>query len=115
MVLISLQPFIPTRVLSLIFALVCASSAAALAESTLVPVEQTPYDHQMTRVEPVLTQKARPTKSSVSLTQVNGWIGDLRSIPYGFNQEWKTPQEVETAPVADCKGKAVALYDRMTN
>lgn len=40
-------------------------------------------------------------------------MGDLRAIPYGFSSEWKTPTEVETGPVADCKGKAVALYHKM--
>jgi predicted transglutaminase-like cysteine proteinase len=27
--------------------------------------------------------------------------------------EWKTPQEVQTSEFADCKGKAVALYNTM--
>ena len=27
--------------------------------------------------------------------------------------EWKTPNEIAHAPTADCKGKAVALYQRM--
>ncbi len=27
--------------------------------------------------------------------------------------EWKTPAEVESGAPADCKGKAVALYERM--
>ena len=40
-------------------------------------------------------------------------MGDLRSIPYGFSAEWKTPAEVQSGPVADCKGKAVALYEKM--
>jgi len=38
---------------------------------------------------------------------------ELRLIPYGFSEIWKTPEEVETSPIADCKGKAVALYERM--
>ena len=40
-------------------------------------------------------------------------LQELREIPYGFSPEWKTPEEVQTAPMADCKGKAVALYKRM--
>jgi predicted transglutaminase-like cysteine proteinase len=38
---------------------------------------------------------------------------DLREIPYGFSPEWKTPAEVDVSPVADCKGKAVSLYQKM--
>jgi predicted transglutaminase-like cysteine proteinase len=44
---------------------------------------------------------------------VNHWIGDLRAIPYGFSTEWKTPEEVQAGAFADCKGKAVALYNVM--
>lgn len=44
---------------------------------------------------------------------VNHWIGDLRAIPYSFSPQWKTPTEVESEAAADCKGKAVALYERM--
>ena len=44
---------------------------------------------------------------------VNQWIGDLRSIPYGFTKEWKNPTETQSGSPADCKAKAVALYDRM--
>jgi hypothetical protein len=40
-------------------------------------------------------------------------MGDLRGIPYGFSQEWKTPHEVYFGGAADCKGKAVALYEKM--
>ena len=47
------------------------------------------------------------------MTLVNHWIQNLREIPYGFSPVWKTPDEVESAPVADCKGKAVALYEKM--
>ena len=42
-----------------------------------------------------------------------GRIENLRAIPYGFSMEWKTPAEVQSEPAADCKGKAVALYDLM--
>jgi predicted transglutaminase-like cysteine proteinase len=66
----------------------------------------------MIRIRPVLQTTAR-TQRKISLNVVNHWIGDLRAIPYGFSQEWKTPSEVEMASVADCKGKAVALYERM--
>ncbi len=34
-------------------------------------------------------------------------------MPYGFSMEWKTPAEVQSGAAADCKGKAIALYDLM--
>ena len=40
-------------------------------------------------------------------------MGDLRAIPYGFTKEWKTPAETQSGAPADCKAKAVALYERM--
>ncbi len=49
----------------------------------------------------------------VSLNVVNHWMEDLRDIPYGYQMEWKTPSEVESRQPADCKGKAVTLYQRM--
>jgi predicted transglutaminase-like cysteine proteinase len=68
----------------------------------------------MTRIQPVLFGKsASSSKQDLSLGIVNQWIGDLRGIPYGFSQEWKTPDEVYNGSVADCKGKAVALYEKM--
>src|SRR5437016_13078102 len=67
----------------------------------------------MTRISPVLLTKSDAGNQGVSLALVNHWIEDLRAIPYGFSTEWKTPEEVEFAPEADCKGKAVALYQRM--
>ncbi len=68
----------------------------------------------MTRIQPVLFAKGgHANKQDLSLGLVNEWIGDLREIPYGYSREWKTPGEVYRDPVADCKGKAVALYQKM--
>ena len=67
----------------------------------------------MTRIRPVLFCKSGGGRQNLSLALVNHWIEDIRAIPYGFTPEWKTPAEVESAVVADCKGKAVALYQRM--
>jgi predicted transglutaminase-like cysteine proteinase len=67
----------------------------------------------MTRIQPILVSKTDAAREHLSITVVNQWIQNLRGIPYGFTPEWKTPEEVEKAPVADCKGKAVALYQRM--
>lgn len=113
MVLVSLRPYEPKKIFLLILGLVCFAIFPCLAEPVLLSVPATPYDRQMTRIQPVLTGKSDAAKQDVSLPLVNRWIQGLREIPYGFSPEWKTPEEVETAPVADCKGKAVALYQRM--
>src|SRR4029077_20321586 len=49
----------------------------------------------------------------LSIGLVNNWIGNLRAIPYGFSMEGKTPDEVRLGAYADCKGKAIALYNAM--
>ncbi|PYL07438.1 MAG: hypothetical protein DME34_06820 [Verrucomicrobia bacterium] len=110
MVLISIHPFTARKLWPLILGLVCLFSFACFAESAYLSVNSTPYDRQMTRISPVLLTKSDAGNQGVSLALVNHWIEDLRAIPYGFSTEWKTPEEVEFAPVADCKGKAVALY-----
>jgi hypothetical protein len=113
MILISLQPFNLKRVLPFIVGLICLSSVACFAESNFLTVNSTPYDRQMSRIQPILSTKAKMHTADLSLALINQWMGDLRGIPYGFSSEWKTPAEVETGPVADCKGKAVALYQKM--
>lgn len=113
MILISLRPLDFKKVFALVIALICLSSAACFAQSSFALVNSTPYDHQMTRVRSVFVTRADGATEPVSLALVNRWIGDLRAIPYGFSPQWKTPAEVQAGPVADCKGKAVALYERM--
>jgi hypothetical protein len=115
MVFISLQPFNVRKTFLLVFALLCLSSISVFAESLFIGVDSTPYDRQMTRIRPVLSTKQNARKEDLSLALVNHWIQDLRGIPYGFSPQWKTPSEVQTAPVADCKGKSVALYQRMNS
>jgi hypothetical protein len=112
MVLISLSPFLSKRMLALLFAVLALSALSCLAESTLFSVSRTPYDHQMSRIQPVLTTSAAGQKT-VSINVINRWMNDLREIPYGYSMQWRTPGEVARDPVADCKGKAVALYERM--
>jgi hypothetical protein len=113
MILISLQPFDLKKICALVATIICLSSVSGFAESLFLTVPSTPYDRQMTRIQPVLFSQGSAHNSNLSLAVVNHWIQDLRGIPYGFSQEWKTPSEVETAPAADCKGKAVALYHKM--
>ena len=67
----------------------------------------------MTRIRPILSSAAGHKEQDLSISVVNHWIGNLRAIPYGFSMEWKTPDEVQLGAYADCKGKAVALYNAM--
>lgn len=98
--------------LLLLSAVLGLSLSSAFADALLFAVNSTPYDHQMSRIRPYL---GTPGKAShgVSLNTVNQWMSDLRSIPYGFTYTWKTPEETLSGAPADCKAKAVALYDRM--
>ena len=112
MIMVSLRPFALKKLFLLVVAILCLSSAACFADSLFMAVRATPYDRQMSRIQPVLLEKAG-SSTHLSLSVVNHWMEDLRSIPYGFSQEWKTPAETEAGAPADCKAKAVALYDRL--
>ena len=115
MILISIQPFAPKKILAVAAAIACLSTASCFASSLFLPVKATPYDRQMTRIRPVLMSASSANDHSLSVELVNQWMGDLREIPYGYHMEWKTPLEVQSRQPADCKGKAVALYERMQN
>lgn len=112
MITVSLQPYAFKKIVFLVIAILCLSSAACFADSLFMAVHSTPYDRQMSRIQPVLISKTN-APGQVSLSVVNHWMEDLRSIPYGFSQEWKTPAETEAGAPADCKAKAVALYERL--
>jgi hypothetical protein len=92
--------------------LLAITASSSFADALLFTVSATPYDKQMARIRPVLTASNR-TSNGVSLNIVNKWMGDLRSIPYGFTAMWKTPAEAQSGAPADCKAKAVALYEKM--
>jgi predicted transglutaminase-like cysteine proteinase len=113
MVLVSIAPFAARRILLLAAAFSALSLATCFADSLLVTAKKTPYDHQMARIQPVLNAPTSIQHSILPLSLVNQWMGELRAIPYSFSMEWKTPNEIAHAPTADCKGKAVALYQRM--
>ena len=85
----------------------------SFADALFFTVSSTPYDRQMARIRPVLTTASHPDSNPVSLNLVNQWMGSLRSIPYGFTAAWKTPAEAQSGAPADCKAKAVALYEKM--
>jgi len=115
MVPIGLCPFSRKRVIGfLAFAFLVLSVVGCFANPILLSVKNTPYDRQMARIQSVLVSvPAQSTNPELPLRLINRWIDDLRNIPYGFSMQWKTPAEVAREPVADCKGKAVALYQQM--
>jgi len=113
MVLVSIGPFAPRRFLLLAAAFFALSIANCFASSILFSAKTTPYDHQMARIQAVLSTPSPPRHRALSLLLVNHWIGELRAIPYRFSMEWKTPSELAHEPTGDCKGKSVALYRRM--
>jgi predicted transglutaminase-like cysteine proteinase len=89
------------------------AASSSFADALFFTVSATPYDRQMARIQPVLAASGRPSANQVSVTLVNQWMADLRSIPYGFTTFWKTPAEAQSGAPADCKAKAVALYEKM--
>ena len=115
MVPVGLWPFLRKRVVCFVaFAFLLLSVVGGFANPILLSVKRTPYDRQMARIQSVLASaSAQRSDRELPLQLINHWIGDLRNIPYGFSMQWKTPAEVACEPVADCKGKAVALYRQM--
>ena len=101
------------RTLFLASVLLSFAASSSLADALFFTVNVTPYDKQMSRIRSVLTAPSNVSSNSVPLNIVNHWMGDLRSIPYGFTAMWKTPAEAQSGAPADCKAKAVALYEKM--
>lgn len=112
MITVSLQPFAFKKIFVLVAALLCLSAAACLADPLFMNVRATPYDRQMSRVTTALLTSSDST-ADLSVATVNAWVQELRAIPYAYSAEWRTPEEVEGGAAADCKAKAVALYQRM--
>jgi hypothetical protein len=113
MIFVSINPFALRRFFFFLLAAIGFSCVSCFGDSILLSVQNTPYDNQMSRIRPILASDNHRARGEVSLGLVNFWIGDLRSIPYGFTKEWKTPAETESGAPADCKAKSVALYERM--
>ena len=88
-------------------------TSVGFSQPTFLEVGSTPYDRQMSRIQPTLTATFGYAVDGISFALVNEWMIELRAMPYRYSREWQTPSEVETARVADCKGKALTLYDRM--
>lgn len=95
------------------FAVFFVSTSAGFAQPAFVEVDSTPYDRQMSRIEPSLVTSSGSGINGLSLALVNQWMIELRGMPYRYSREWRTPSEVEATKVADCKGKALVLYDRL--
>lgn len=89
------------------------TSGSCLSQPLFFAVEATPYDNQMARVRPVLECVNDYCPNPVSLNTVNQMMINLRGIRYRYSTQWKTPEEVKSARVADCKGKAITLYEAM--
>jgi predicted transglutaminase-like cysteine proteinase len=98
---------------SLWLVVLLSSTSLGFAQSTFVEVDSTPYDRQMSRIEPTLVASSANAINGLSLALVNEWMIQLRGMPYRYSREWRTPSEVEATKVADCKGKALLLYDRL--
>lgn len=98
---------------SLWLILLFASTSLGFAQPAFFDVDSTPYDRQMSRIEPTLMASAGYRIDGLSLALVNSWMTELRGMPYRYSREWRTPSEVKAARVADCKGKALVLYDRL--
>jgi len=89
------------------------ASMSCFGQPAFLAVKHTPYDQQMARVRLVLTSAGRHSAIPVSFLRVNEWMQKLYAIPYGASRQWKIPAEVESASIADCKDKAIALYQKM--
>jgi hypothetical protein len=115
-IIVSIKPIKHTpmkKSLLLSCLLLAFAASSSFADALLFTVNSTPYDRQMARIRPVLTAATHSSGSQVSVSIVNQWMTDLRSIPYGFTTFWKTPAEAQSGAPADCKAKAVALYEKM--
>jgi hypothetical protein len=95
---------------SVVAACLGVNAASSFAQSIFFAVASTPYDRQMSPISPVLSSPAGPLAGRTSVTTVNQWITSLRAIPYRYSRQWKTPGQVHSDVVADCKGKAILLY-----
>jgi len=101
--------FAAFRSLSFLFVALISGGLGAVAQAQLQQVSSTPYDRQMTPVRNILEQRTQGN-GDISLTELNSYMRELRSIPYQYSLNWKTPEQVQSEFKADCKAKAIALY-----
>jgi hypothetical protein len=110
MFFISPSPLRLSGLVLLLAACLGLGAASCFAQSNFLAVASTPYDRQMAPISPVLNSPTGPLAGRASLTAINQWMADLRAIPYQYSLQWKTPEQVNSEVVADCKGKAILLY-----
>jgi hypothetical protein len=113
MIFVSINPFALKRFFLFFLAAIGFSCISCFGQSIFLGVNSTPYDRQMARIRSSLTEEPKSPSDNVSFGMVDLWMGRLRSIPYGFTREWKTPSETQSSEAADCKAKSVALYQLM--
>jgi predicted transglutaminase-like cysteine proteinase len=106
----ALSPFRLTKPVLLRAACLCLGVSSCFAQPGFLTVASTPYDRQMTPISRVLNSSAGTAACRASLAAINQCLTHLRAIPYQYSPQWKTPQQVNSDPVADCKGKAILLY-----
>ena len=107
---IPLSPIRPIKSVLLRAACLCLGATSCFAQPSFLTVASTPYDRQMTPISRVLNSSAGPLAGRTSLATINQWLTNLRAIPYRYSPQWKTPAQVNSDLVADCKGKAILLY-----
>lgn len=73
-------------------------------------VNATPHDHMMARIKQYLLTSGSGT---VSISEANQWMSEIRSIPYKYSSQWKSPSEVDQTGFSDCKGKSVMLFHNL--
>src|SRR5213080_3740179 len=72
MVIVSIVPFAPGRILVWVAVFSALSVANCFANSLLFSAKRTPYDHQMARIQPVLSTPVPPRRGDLSLLLVIG-------------------------------------------
>jgi hypothetical protein len=110
MLFVSLSPFRLLGFVSVLAASLGTTATPCSAQTSFLMVASTPYDRQMSPISPVLNSPAGPLAGRTSLTTLNQWMTSLRAIRYRYSPQWKTPAQVKSDVVADCKGKAILLY-----
>jgi hypothetical protein len=97
----------------LLLAWLAFTGTRGFAETTYSVVASTPYDRQMSPTLPILRMPTARAAGDTSLATVDRWLLELRVIPYEYSIPWRTPAELASAVVTDCKGKSALLYAKM--
>lgn len=95
---------------SLLYA-IWTGGAQSASSWSFRPVDTTPYDSQMERIEKFIQMHANEAGDDIpTVEQVNRWLRHLHSVRYEYSRHWKTPAEMQLSRSGDCKSKAVGLY-----